>query len=186
MSAIQKQILAFLTERNPEPMKPRALARRIGIRNRARDDFNAAVEVLIGKKQLRRLANGKLCLPGETRAGSRQVRGTVRRTQTGSAWIIPDPAASEFNQPDIFVYPEHLADAQNGDTVLVRLSGRRGGGGRRTGRVEEVLERSTHTFVGTYFEDWNQGFVRIDGASFPIRCLSATPERRACSPATRL
>jgi len=186
MSAIQKQILAFLTERNPEPMKPRALARRIGIRNRARDDFNAAVEVLIGKKQLRRLANGKLCLPGETRAGSRQVRGTVRRTQTGSAWIIPDPAASEFNQPDIFVYPEHLADAQNGDTVLVRLSGRRGGGGRRTGRVEEVLERSTHTFVGTYFEDWNQGFVRIDGGIFSDPVSVGDPGAKGVQPGDKV
>ena len=72
MSAIQNQIVAFLKERNPEPMKPRSLARRIGIKNRARSDFNAAVEALIEKGQLRRLDNGKLCLAAGT--GGRSAR----------------------------------------------------------------------------------------------------------------
>jgi len=186
MSAIQNQIVAFLKERNPEPMKPRSLARRIGIKNRARSDFNAAVEALIEKGQLRRLDNGKLCLAAGTGDGHRLIRGTVRRTQTGSAWIIPDPTASDFNQPDIFVYPEHLADAQNGDTVLVRLSGRRGGGGRRTGKVTDVLERSTHTFVGTYFEDWNQGFVRIDGGIFSDPVSVGDPGAKGVQPGDKV
>ncbi|MFP6762132.1 MAG: VacB/RNase II family 3'-5' exoribonuclease, partial [Planctomycetaceae bacterium] len=110
----------------------------------------------------------------------------MRRTQTGSAWIIPDPAAATVNQPDIFVYPEHLADAQNGDTVLVRLSGRRGGGGRRTGQVQDVLERSTHTFVGTYFEDWNQGFVRIDGGIFADPVSVGDPGAKGVQPGDKV
>ena len=166
MNPLQNEIVAFLKERNSDPMKPRALARRLDVKNSARAEFNEAVEALIAKGKLTRLENGKLSLAGKEVRKEKLIRGTLRRTQSGSAWIIPDVTQSPPDTPDVFVYPEHMADAQNGDTVLVRLSSKRGGSGRRTGRVEQVVERSTHTFVGSYFEEWNQGFVRIDGGIF--------------------
>ena len=143
MSLLQKEIIEFLSERNPEPMKPRSLARRLGIKNSARSKFNEAVEALIGQGKMGRLENGKLHLAGRKVRKDNLIRGTLRRTQSGSAWLIPDPVESSRFQQDVFIYPEHMSDAQNGDIVLVRLSGRRGGGGRRPGLSFRPTLRST-------------------------------------------
>jgi ribonuclease R len=186
MSSLQNEIVAFLKERNSDPMKPRALARRLDVKNSARDQFNEAVEALIAKGKLARLENGKLSLVGKEVRKEKLIRGTLRRTQSGSAWIIPDVTQSPPNTPDVFVYPEHMADAQNGDTVLVRLSNKRGGSGRRTGRVEQVVERSTHTFVGSYFEEWNQGFVQIDGGIFTDPVSVGDPGAKGVQPGDKV
>lgn len=186
MSSLQNEIIAFLKERNSEPMKPRALARRLDVKNSARGKFNDAVELLLAQGKLARLENGKLFLPGQTVRKENLIRGTLRRTQSGSAWIIPDVTQSPPDTPDVFVYPEHMADAQNGDIVLVRLSNKRGGSGRRTGRVEQVVERATHTFVGSYFEDWNQGFVQIDGGVFTDPVSVGDPGAKGVQPGDKV
>ena len=186
MSLLQKEIIEFLSERNPEPMKPRSLARRLGIKNSARSKFNEAVEALIGQGKMGRLENGKLHLAGRKVRKDNLIRGTLRRTQSGSAWLIPDPVESSRFQQDVFIYPEHMSDAQNGDIVLVRLSGRRGGGGRRTGQVEEVVERATHTFVGCYFEEWGQALVRIDGGIFSDPVSVGDPGAKGARPGDKV
>jgi ribonuclease R len=186
MNSLQNEIVAFLKEHNSEPMKPRALARRLDVKNSARGKFNEAVEALIAKGKLGRLENGKLFLAGKNARKENLIRGTLRRTQSGSAWIIPDVTQSPPNTPDVFVYPEHMADAQNGDTVLVRLSSKRGGSGRRTGRVEQVVERSTHTFVGSYLEEWNQGFVQIDGGIFTDPVSVGDPGAKGVQPGDKV
>ena len=56
--------------------------------------------------------------------------------------------------------------AIDGDTVRVRITGRRRGGGGRCGEVLAVLERSKTRFVGRYFERDGRGQVRVDRRMF--------------------
>ncbi|MBC8291047.1 MAG: ribonuclease R, partial [Planctomycetes bacterium] len=151
-----------------------------------RGKFNDAVDALITQGKMGRLENGKLQLAGKPVRKENLIRGTLRRTQSGSAWLIPDPVESSKFQQDVFIYPENMADAQNGDTVLVRLSGRRGGGGRRTGHVEQVAERSTHTFVGSYLEERGQAFVRIDGGIFTDPVSVGDPGAKGAQPGDKV
>ena len=58
-------------------------------------------------------------------------------------------------------------DAARGDLVRVKILKERDGRDiKYGGRIEEVIERRTHRFVGTYFEEVGTGFVQIDGIDF--------------------
>ena len=177
MTSIKKLILEYLRRPGYEPMRPRQLAKRIGIKKKQRARFDDSVATLINRGKLERSEDGRLMATEQGGGTGGLIPGILRRTMNG-AWFIPDPtppadseaddSAISRKQPleDIFIYSEHLGDAHTGDRVFVRLMSRRMSGGRRTGRVEQVIERATRTFVGTYFEEWNQGKVRIDGGVF--------------------
>jgi ribonuclease R len=58
-------------------------------------------------------------------------------------------------------------DATSGDTVRIKITKKRDGRDIEFGgRVEEVLERKTHRFVGTYIHEYEWGFVQVDGNQF--------------------
>ena len=70
-------------------------------------------------------------------------------------------------QQDIYIALDDAGDAASGDTVLVRMMKDRGGRFRNPhGAIVEVLERDTHSFVGTYFEAGGLGMVQVDGKVF--------------------
>ncbi len=54
--------------------------------------------------------------------------------------------------------------------VLVKFHPyRRGPRGKRgIGEITEIIERETHQFVGTYYEEAGLGLVRVDGRSLVI------------------
>ncbi len=100
-----------------------------------------------------------------SRRGVELLAGIVKRTARGTGIFIPHEA-DETGLKEIFIRAEDMRDAHTGDEVLVRLLKRRGAGGRRYGRVEEILERATNQFVGTYFEAGGSGYVQVDGTNF--------------------
>ena len=83
----------------------------------------------------------------------------------------PPPVSPPKKAEDIFITAEDLGEAHTGDEVLVRLMAgreddrRRGPAGRLRGRVVEILERATRTFVGNYFEKDDHGWVQVDGTT---------------------
>ncbi len=50
------------------------------------------------------------------------------------------------------------------------------------GRIVEVVERASTTFVGVYYEDDGQAWVLIDGKQFAEPVWLGTPERRGPGP----
>ncbi|MHC4880479.1 MAG: ribonuclease R [Planctomycetota bacterium] len=197
MASIKRQILDFVRQSGYEPMRPRQLAKRIGLKKKDRVRFEDSVETLIAKGKLERSEDGRLIATGKA-PSSQLVPGILRRTMNG-AWFIPDPLPAEPasdseteaaipRKPieDVFIYSEHLGDAHTGDRVLIRLISRRHAGGRRTGRVEQVIERATRTFVGTYFEEWNQGKVRIDGGVFADAVSVGDPGAKGAVPGDKV
>ncbi len=94
------------------------------------------------------------------------VSGVIRKIASGAGFLIPHDAISGDRSGDIYISAQDLGDAQTGDEVLIRLLKRRRGGGQRCGRVEEVIERATNLFVGTYLEKTGSGYVQVDGTIF--------------------
>lgn len=102
-----------------------------------------------------------------------KIRGTFRRTSAGVGFVRPERMPGDESPPlDVFIAAADTADAANGDVVLVEItSGREGRRARPDdrgpkGRVVKVVERQTHSFVGTYFESRGSAFVRTDGGLF--------------------
>lgn len=155
-----ERILQFVSKPGYEPLKSKALARRLGVADDDYDDFRRSLKELIkagkiefGPGHVVRAVGGKGTIIGIYRSVG--DRGFVRPHGT------PSKAVSE-----IAIVDGQSRDAATGDEVQVKLTKRRGSRNRRFGIVVQVLERATRTFVGTYHERNGDGFVRIDGTVF--------------------
>ncbi len=160
---IQKLILDYLSRPGYEGVKSKVLAKRIGIKKKQRPAFDAAVEALVESGQIVQQDSGRLRPP----SAKGLFAGVLKRTSRGTGYVRPhEPVPGLEPDQDVFIEASDCGDAHSGDEVLVRLVRRRGAGGKRCGRVEEILERATTTFVGTYFEEHGQGWVHVDGDKF--------------------
>lgn len=121
------------------------------------------------------------------------VSGILQRSANG-AWFIPDPdpkrssgdASAGEPLADVFIYPENLGDAQNNDRVLVKLESSRRGRGGLTGRVQKVIERATHEFVGSYIVERGRAKVQIDGTAFDKPVAVGDPGAKGAQPGDKV
>lgn len=164
MSPLARKILNALARPDYQPVSAPELARQLNITRKRRQEFSDSLETLLESGAVRRSKQGLLRLP----AASGLLQGTIKRTATGAGFLIPHKSNSVFaagSRQDVAIAPPDLGDAHTGDEVLVQLYDRPRGDGRARGRVIEILQRATRTFVGTYFERDEQGWVQVDGST---------------------
>lgn len=161
MMDLTKQLIEFVQRPGYRAMKPKALAKKLGVTKKKQAKFDAALQEAQTSGDIRLSETGRV--RGKTQSGA--ILGIVHRIKSGDAFIIlrePKPAGIT---EDIFVGKSDLGDAQNGDEVMITLKpGTKGRG--PSGVVTDVVERATAVFVGTYFEDDESGWVQIDGKDF--------------------
>ena len=162
MSTLAEDILAFIGRSGYKPLKPKNLAKKIGVTKKRLTAFEEALDALEESGAIRRSSSGRV--QPKTAAGL--IAGVMRRTNSGAGYVVPHEPRPANIQGDIYVDQRDISDAFSGDEVLVRLTGRRRSGGQRCGAVVDVVERATNTFVGTYFEEAGAGWVEIDGTNF--------------------
>jgi len=163
MKNLSDRILELLGKPTYHAIKPKALARKLGVSQSEYAHFRQVLRELARQK---RIAFGRnhtvlpLRPPGT-------VAGIFRKTNAGFGFVRPHPTEALAGQ-DIYVPAEAVGDASTGDEVLVRIRRwqRRPDRGPQ-GEILRVLERDTHQFVGVYFETGGEGFVRVDGSVFP-------------------
>ncbi|MDF2910234.1 MAG: rnr [Sporolactobacillus laevolacticus] len=85
------------------------------------------------------------------------MTGRVQAHAKGFAFIIPEDEKLD----DVFVGPNDLAGAMNGDTVVIRVS-HKSTGERPEGTVIRILERAITKVVGTFNAGRHFGFVIPD------------------------
>jgi ribonuclease R len=162
LSSLEQRILDYVNRPEYEPVKPRNLAKRLDIPKKRLDELRETIDRLQAAGQIRVGGSGRI----KPRTPAGLIAGVMRKRSSGVGYLVPhEPRPAEVTG-DIYVAPEDMRDAHNGDEVLVRLTSRRGPGGRRCGIVIEVVERATNVFVGTYIEEAEQGYVSIDGTNF--------------------
>jgi ribonuclease R len=160
---MEQKILAVLARKNYVAVKPKALARKVGIRDADYPLFRKALRDLIdaGKAQF---GKNHTIRPGGGSAPN-TVTGVFRRLQSGRGFVRvagpPGQPASEVGVPE-----GNSLDAASGDEVLVRVTQPGRGETPPQGEVVRVLERATRQFVGTYHERDGEGLVRVDGGVF--------------------
>ena len=81
------------------------------------------------------------------------IKGTIQGNKEGFGFVIPEDGSA-----DLFLNPNQMKKAFDGDTVLARISGydRRG---RLEGKIVEVLERKRSEFVGRFYRESGVGVV---------------------------
>ncbi|MFP6703372.1 MAG: hypothetical protein VB861_16615, partial [Planctomycetaceae bacterium] len=100
------------------------------------------------------------------RSGSEEFEGPVQRTASGAGFFELPFRDGSGPSAELFITASDMRGALNGDTIRVRMTSRRRGGGGRCGEVVAVLERSTTRFVGRYFEQDGRGQVLVDRRLF--------------------
>ncbi len=85
------------------------------------------------------------------------IKGKISAHAKGFAFLLPE----DTSLSDVFIPPNELNTAMNGDIVMVRLNSQ-SSGSRQEGTVIRILERAIQRVVGTYTETRNFGFVIPD------------------------
>ncbi|MBT6156849.1 MAG: ribonuclease R [Planctomycetaceae bacterium] len=178
MKKLEQQILDFISHPDYKPVKRNKLSSRLNLADKLVARHKEALQSLIDAGKVYENKRGRLKL----KSALQTIAGVIKRTSSGAGFVIPHDRPSDGRKGDIYVAPTDMGDAYSGDEVLVQLLKGGGRSGRRTGRIEEVVERATSTFVGTYFEDGGNGFVRVDGTTFNDPIFVGDPGAKGAQP----
>ncbi len=178
MPDLEAKILQALARKSYEPLKPKALARKIGVPQANYATFRAALRDLIkqGRAEFGKNHTVRPTQPHGT------VSGTFRRASTGIGFVRPHPVKG-LAGPDIMIREADTRDASTGDSVVVRVTRKpsRPDLGP-VGEIVSIAERATRQFVGTYFERDGQGLVRTDGTVFSHSVAVGDPGAKGARP----
>lgn len=177
---LDARLLHLVKQSGYKPAKPRVLAKALGLDEEQARDLKRAIKKLVKHGKIAYGANHLVApapsgaKPGPGSSSSHaaapgyRVTGVFRRADAGFGFVRPSGSAPGADRTqDIFIAASDTMDAASGDTVLVRLKKKTQS--RRPnpeGEIIEIIERQTHQFVGTYFEQDGSAYVRIDGMPF--------------------
>ena len=160
MAQFDDRIVHFISRSGYKPAKPKSVAKKLGVTKKSVISFRDALQRLVDSGRARIGQDGRVHAP--TRAGS--LVGILKTIRSGDGYVnLHEPMGKHT---EVFVAAEDMRDALSGDEVLVQLTEQRRGGGKRCGRITEVLKRAATEFVGTYFESESRGMVNVDGDVF--------------------
>jgi ribonuclease R len=178
MADFSQQILTHLSHKSYQPLKPKALARKLNVPPDRYADFRKALRTLLQQQRVE-IGKNHTVRPVQPHG---TATGVYRSTSGGFGFVRPQEADGSVG-PEIFIPEGDAADAATGDTVLVRITRKP----RRpelgpSGQVLEVIERATREFVGTYFERDGNGYVRVDGTVFSHSIYVGDPGAKGARP----
>ncbi|WP_339733936.1 ribonuclease R [uncultured Gimesia sp.] len=167
MPDFEKKILDYVTRPGYTPVRDKALLKKVGGSKSTSAEFEQAIEALRSKKNIL-VSDSGLIRPVKKEGW---IAGTIKKINSGAGYLIPhhkpdDIAHDQRHAGDLYVSERDLGDAQTGDEVYATVINRQRSGGQICGRVVEIIERASTTFVGTYFESNGEGYVHVDGKIF--------------------
>ena len=173
-SDLENAILGLVKTSGYKPAKPRVIAKNLGLKDDAARQAKKTIKKLVKEGKLAYGPNHLVGLP--TQVQSNRLTGVFRRMSAGYGFVRPTGTEPNAGKSlDIYISAKNARDAASGDVVLLRLGKRRDRGGQQEGEIVEVLERETHQFVGTYFEQGGLCLVQIDGRVFTQPVLVGDP-----------
>jgi ribonuclease R len=160
----------------------KALARKLGVPSSEYREFRDIVKGLVRQGRLELGKNRTIRQPDPHGT----VTGVFRGIRAGGGFVRPR-VEDGGGWPDIYISRSSARDAATGDEVLVKVTKRPSRAGRNPeGKILEVIERATHQFVGTYFEESGQGLVRVDGTVFVEPISVGDPGAKGAKPGDKV
>jgi len=178
MLDLESQVLTAVSKKTYQPLKPKALARKLEVPISRYSEFRKVLKALL-KQGLIELGKNHLIRPAVQHG---TATGVFRRAEAGHGFVRPNIIDGRAG-PEIFIPPGQTLDATTGDTVVVRITRKSHRPDRGpSGNIIQVLERATRQFVGTYFEREGQGYVRVDGTVFSHSISVGDPGAKGVKP----
>ena len=151
---LSKRILEFMKNDDYKPLTVSEIEEAFELVEA--DDFRDLVKTLVKME-----AQGHIVRSRSNRYGLPDRMNLLRGRFIGNAKGFGFVAPEEQGMDDIFIPPNEINGALNGDTVLVRIL-KESSGDRREGTITKIVERSKTTFVGTFQANKGYGFVVTD------------------------
>jgi ribonuclease R len=162
MNDLATKILALVSKASYQPVKPKSLARTLGVPAPEYIHFKKVLKDLIREGRLELGKNQTIRAVGPHGT----VTGIFRKAGGGFGFVRPHPMEGKAGV-DVFIPENDVGDAVTGDEVLVRIRKKpKSANLGPSGEIVRVLARATNQFVGTYFEREGEGYVRVDGTVF--------------------
>lgn len=164
MTPIRDRILKTTSRKDYRPLKAHSLLKRLRVPKHQAAEFWDHLQNLMDSGELREDRQGRI---QRHRKSKPALVGFVQRKGSGRGVIIPQSVDSVRPGQEIVVDRDAMSTACSGDKVRYELLSRRLSGGARTARVVEVLERSTHRFIGLcQFKSARRAEVTVSGRMF--------------------
>lgn len=152
--AFMDKLLSFMKEEAYKPLTVQELEEMLNITEA--EEFKELVKALVtleDKGLIVRTRSDRYGIPEKMNL----IKGKISAHAKGFAFLLPE----DTSLSDVFIPPNELNTAMNGDVVMVRLNSQ-SSGSRQEGTVIRILERAIQKVVGTYTETRNFGFVIPD------------------------
>jgi ribonuclease R len=180
---LEQSILDLVNRPGYSPMKPGAIARRLQLAKDQAEEVKHAVKRLVQRGKLAYDAGHLVRAASTVERRSNRLEGVFQRTAKGFGFVrLSGAAAAGDKTQDIYIPAKKAGDAATGDIVAVQLDRKQSQRPGPSGRIVEVVERQTHSFVGTYFESRGAAFVQVDGTIFAQPILVGDPGAKGAKP----
>ena len=205
-----RELIAWIARLPGEKAGYKQLVRELGLGGgRERRELLEQLARITARGELVQLDRGQWSIPKRIEARSARsdadlIAGRLDLHRDGYGFVRPNRTSStgarQEIEGDIFIPPDEIAGAMQGDQVLVELAPPRADG-RRYGRIARVLERRNATVVGVFHyaqsdktlgntvipfdERFTQPIVIPRGAEIPPVSTDLTPHRVLGSEAAR-
>ncbi len=137
----RKALQALLHSPEYRPMRSRDMAHILDIPKKEFHDFRGVLEELRQAGEVIRGRDARWRVQAE----EKEVVGVLDIAMAGHGFVIPE----DREEPDVFVPPDRMLDAFDGDTVRVKVTeSERRGEKRLSGRVVDVVKRARTRIVG--------------------------------------
>jgi ribonuclease R len=181
MIALEDRVLALFSRADSQPRSLVEIAEELALPPEGDRELRAVLRELTRAGRIERTNDKRFKKPSV--AGT--IVGTFRRAARGHGFVRPK--SSTGRHTDIFVPVEAGLDASTGDEVAVAVvrKGFRPGQGP-AGRIVRVLARASGQFVGTYYEEEDSGYVKVDGTTFHDPIWVGDPGAKGARPGDKV
>jgi ribonuclease R len=156
-----EDIKRFVADGGDQQVRPRKLARLMGIAEQDYGDFRSAYKAVREQGRVVLGARGSLA----PLAAPTEMTGRFRAHPKGFGFVTPDDTTFAA---DLFVPEGSTIGARTGDKVIARItrSGKREGRTAYTGIIAQIVERASTREVGTLGRAGSTWFALPDGRRF--------------------
>src|SRR6516225_8900849 len=119
MRDLAENILAHISKKRYQPLKPKALARKLGLPQSEYQHFRALLKDMVREGRLE-MTKSLAVRPAQPHG---TVAGTFRKASAGFGFVRPSPGDPLAGQ-EIYIRASEVGDSSTGDEVLVVLTKR--------------------------------------------------------------
>ncbi len=134
------------------------LVREMRLRGSERQQLAERLQALVKSARLIETSRDRYTLAEHATAHQNLIAGRLTMHRDGYGFVIPNAGQHSTFSGDIYINPQAIDSAMNGDQVLAEL-GRKRDDGRAEGRILRVLTRGNPTVVGIFHYGSRHNYV---------------------------